>query len=231
MSIYWDRLVVSSNREELEGLLKKVDVMTVLSGICIDLAKKLYELDIEKEIRNVERQIKDFIKVEEIKNEEDEVIKKIKKKPNFFQYISESHTIKDRILHYDCPMDFLFKQMSELPYAKHHKDVDLISLIVKYDIKKGNRKQEAEILQDVKEMCKKINDVHVKYDDEDERNNVLEDIVKYFNHRVEKKKVKSDTMYAMLVHMIKNKSKMATKLLNVLYSTQKEVFLTAFKAN
>jgi hypothetical protein len=217
MSTYWDLLAGGKTESELENLMKKVDIMTVLSGICIDLSKKLYEINIEKEISNVEKtpELMDL-------------------KPLFWKYISESKTIKDRVIDYNCPMDYLYNEMTGLDYANHRKNIDFIDLLVKENIKNGNRKQEDKILTYVEEMCTKINSINASStgnsDDEvEERNNRVDDVIKYFNFHVQKLTVKPDTMYAILVHMIKNKSKTVTKLMNILHTTQKEVFLEAFK--
>jgi hypothetical protein len=217
MSTYWDLLAGGKTESELKSLMKKVDVMTVLSTICIDLAKKFYDIDIEKEIRNV-----------------DKTPELTKLKPLFWKYISESKTIADRVIDYNCPMDYLYNEMTGLDYANHRKNVELTDLLVKHNIKNGNRKQEDKILTYVEEMCTKINSINASSngnsDDEvEERNNRIDDVIKYFNFHVQKLTVKPDTMYAILIHMIKNKSKTVTKLMNILYTTQTEVFLKAFK--
>lgn len=214
MSTYWDLLSKGNNEEELKGLLKKADIMTVLSGISIDMAKKFYEIDIDKEIGNV-------AKTPELK----------KLMPQFWKYISESKTIKERVTDYNCPMDFLYKEMNNLPYANHRENIDISELMVKRNIKTGNRKQEQKILTYVEEMCSKINNINVIRSSisEDERNNMLDGVIKYYNFFVQKLTVKPDTMYSILIHMIKNKSKTTTKLMNILFTTQRETFLNAFK--
>lgn len=232
MSRYWDQLSNKSSEKELEELLKKIDVMTVLSGICIDLAKKFYEIDIEKEIKNVDKFLE--LKTETIiKKGED---KEIQMKPKFWQYVSQSKTIKSKIIDYNCPMDFLYKEMNNLPYAEQRENIDFLSLLVRRNIKDGNRKQEKKILTYVKEMCGKINNINATFtgaseDEKEEKYIMVEDIIKYYNFFIQRLTVKPSTMYAILIHMIKNKNNTAIKLMNVLYTTQKETFLNSFKQN
>lgn len=218
MATYWDLLSKEDKKETLNELMKKVDVATVLSCICIDLAKKMYDINLEEEIRHIQK-----------------VDKLDKNKPLFFKYISQSKTIDKRIRKYNCPMDFLYEDMNSLKYADDRKNIRLESLLVKEDIKKGDRKQEDKIVTYIEEMKDKINNINGKYQgDEDwkieEKNNRIDDVIKYYNYYVQKSTVKPNTMYSILYHMIKNhKTKIATRLMNILYSTQKEVFLNAFK--
>ena len=53
MSVYWDLINNGLSGNDVEELLRKVDVMTILSGIAIDMAKKFYDIDIDDEIRHV----------------------------------------------------------------------------------------------------------------------------------------------------------------------------------
>ncbi|WP_214480986.1 hypothetical protein [Bacillus sp. SM2101] len=214
MSIYWDMLKKGESENVLNKLMKKVDVMTVLSCICIDLAKKFYDTDIENEVRNV-------AKIPELKRE----------KPLFWQYVSKSETIRDRVIKYDCPMDYLIIDMSDLKYGEKREDVRLLDLVVKQNIIKADRKQKAKILNYVEVMNRDIKGIYAKVTDENERNNILDNKVKYFNYRMQKLTVKPNTMYALLREAINNKSHMTTKLMNVLYTTQRQTFLNAFIHN
>ncbi|MBM7869243.1 hypothetical protein JOC70_000712 [Clostridium pascui] len=214
MSTYWDLLSPGKASEEL---LKKVDVATVLSCICIDLAKKMYAIEIKKEIQNLSKGLGN-------------------KKPLFFKYISQSKNIGKGVEMYNTPMDYLYKEMSKLGYADDHKNIELIDLLVKRDLVAADRKQEKKIINYVEEMCNKINYINatMKSESEDneekkERNNALDNTVKYYKYYIQKATIKEDTMYSILYHMIKNnKSDITLRLMNVLYSKQKETFIKAF---
>lgn len=218
MSVYWDMISKGAKEQELKELLKKIDVMTILSGICIDLAKKIYQINTSEEIKNVQR-------ISELK----------RNKPLFWKYLGDPKMKKKnkKKKEYDmhnCPMDFLFKTMDNLKNAKHHEDIPLESLLEKRNVSKGNRKQEKKLIAYVEEKCNQINALYCNSMDEEERNKAIDSIIKYYNFKVQKLTVKPDTMCAILIHMIKNKSKNATKLMNTLHKTQKEVFLEAFKS-
>jgi hypothetical protein len=226
MSRYWDlKEKGSANQKILDALMRKVDVMTVLSGIAIDMAKKFYEIDIENEIDHVEESLK--LKNKWIKDKKGSN-KTIEAKPLFFKYISQSKTIKNRVVHYNCSMDFLYQEMNKLEYADHHENLDFSSLLVKHDKRKGNRKQKRKIIDYVDSMNEKINGMFDTYEGK-ERYNAIEDVVKYYDFFMEKLTVKPETMYSILVYM--KVGKLPIKLLNVLYKTQKEVFLNAFIKN
>lgn len=221
MSTWHDLRSKGHTEEELTELMKKIDVMTVLSGISIDLAKKLYSIKIEDEIKFV-------AKTEQLR----------KLKPNFWKDISQSLTIKNRIESYNCPMDYLNRIMSKLPNPEtQKKNIEFTSLLVKHNVKKGDRHQEDKIFNYVKDMCSKINSINAQFkkdtknteDEENEEKDILIDnVIKYYNFYMHKLKVKDDTMYAILNHASTN-SKILVKLLNVLYTTQKDILLHAFK--
>lgn len=233
MSIYWDK---RNNRDYngLNQLMRKVDVMTILSGIAIDMAKKMYDIEIEDEIKQVEFEIKDYIKrinVYDIKKKK--IIlksgkeKMVDAKPLFFKYISQSKTIKNRVTDYNCSMDYLQDEMKSRR-ADEHENIEFSELLIKQNQKNANRKQKEKIIMTVDEMVEGLNGLYAKSIDEEERANESENIIDYYKNRVGKLTVKPDTMYALLKDN-SGKSKIFVKLLNMLYTTQKEVFLGAFK--
>ncbi|WP_242524668.1 hypothetical protein [Metabacillus sp. cB07] len=227
MSYYWDQWSNGKKEHELKGLMKKVSVMTILSGIAIDMSKKFFDINIDEEIRNVEKYIKQYSKMIDKTDEETAISKNVAAKPLFWKYISQSENIKDKVTFYNTPMDYLYKAM-KTDYANHRENVEFVSLLNKKDISNGNRSQEGKILTYVKEMSTKIKKAFAEQPKE-ERITYIDNQIKYYNYKVQKLTVKEDTMYAMLVHMIKNKDKQAIKLMNILYATQRETFLKSFK--
>ncbi|TVY10006.1 hypothetical protein FPZ49_11310 [Paenibacillus cremeus] len=208
MSKYWDLLNKGVNKDNLTDLLKKIDIMTVLSGICIDLAKKFYDIDINQEVEQV-------AKTKELNC----------RKPLFWKYVSQNKEIKT--FEMQCPMDYLYIEFSDVKYAETRESISLNELLVKHKIKDGDRNQEQKIIKYVEEMSNKIIKVYINIADEDERNHILDDIIKYYDFYISKLKVKPETMYAILSKIQKNKSKVSTRLMNVLYRTQKNIFLNA----
>lgn len=233
MSVYWDQLTNGATEKELEGLMKKIDVATVLSGVCIDLAKKLYEINIGKEIRNIESYSKQYIR--RVKHEYEDKHGKVKKssrqvKPQFWVVVSKSETIGDRVTSYDCPMDYLYDIMDNLPPStRKTKNVEFENLLVKYDYKKSDDKQEKKMLEIVEKIYTSINGVYASSRTDKDKDILVSNMINNCNLRIEKLTVRPATMYATLSHMIKNKSSNATKLMNTLYTTQKDTFLAAFK--
>ncbi|MBU3186638.1 hypothetical protein [Clostridium estertheticum] len=220
MSTYWDLKRENNTVEEkniLNKLISKVNIATVLSCICIDLAKKFYDIDLNKEIRELSK---------------GKLLKK--KKPEFFKQISQSKTIKNRVQTYNCPMDHLQIIMDNIDSAKYRKNIAFTELLIKQNVKDGNRRQVDKILIYVKEMCVKINKLNAVAceldSDIEEKNTKIDDIIKYYNFYIQKLNVKEDTMYSILSYVPKDtNSKIQAKLLNILYTTQKTVFLSEFK--
>jgi predicted phosphatase len=213
LSTYWDLKDKGLKGRKLERLLKKTDVLTVLSGVVIDLSKKLYKINIKDEIEHIE-----------------ELPELAERKPKFWQFISESDTIRNRVKYYRCPMDYLAQELGNLEYATKRENVDFRSLLVMHKVKQANRHQQKKIRDNVKKYSSNIKNAYSSIRDEDERNNRIKNIVKYYNFHIEKLNVKEDTMCAILMRMIKDNSEDAIKLLNILHSTQREVFLNAFKS-
>ena len=216
MSEYWDLVNEGETSvEKLDKLMKKVDVATVLSCICIDLAKKMYDINLDKEIKNLEEGLRS-------------------KKPNFFKNVSQSKNIGNKVEKYNTAMDYLDQEMSNLKYADPIRNIDFLTLLDRKNLHKADRKQEDKIIDYVEEMTDEIKYFNAIYKGEDdntveERNNSITDVAKYYGWYIHKLSVKEDTMYSILVHLIKNNmGNISANLLNILYITQKETFLKAF---
>lgn len=214
MSVYWDLINKGVSGEKVAELLKKVDVMTILSGIAIDMAKKFYEISIEKEISNVS---------------ENELLKDKVKKPKFWKYVSQSKTIRNRVQNYDCPMDFLITELEDLDKAVKRTDIPFEKFLVKRNEKKANRKQMMKVIDRVRLADNLIKSENASYTDEDEKVITIEDVIKECIDTVKKLKIKEDTMYAIIKEACDINTDVLMKLLKVLYETQTETFINAYK--
>jgi hypothetical protein len=214
MSVYWDLLNNGESGEHVTELLKKVDVMTVLSGIAIDMAKKFYEINIDKEIDNVSKNIK---------------LKERRKKPQFWKYVSQSKTIKDRIVHYECPMDYLIEELDLIEQADRKGNLPFDKLLVKKNEKKANRKQMDKILSKVTEADNLIKKEIITGGENEEKIVLIEDLLKECSDFIKNLKIKEDTMYVLLKNISETNSKIMHRLLKVLYEAHTEIFLNAFK--
>jgi hypothetical protein len=84
-------------------------------------------------------------------------------------------------------------------------------------------------------MCNKINACNAeKIDDNDEdakkeRDNKLDNTVKYYRYYLAKATISEDTMYAIIFHMLKNsRTDIQARLLNELFNNNPDVFLSIF---
>lgn len=211
MSRYWDMLNKGKSEEEISELMKKIDVVTVLSGICIDLAKRMFDININKEIDRIS-------KTKEL----------LKEKPLFWKYVSQANEIVTT--RYDCPMDFLYEEMTLLSYADPVEEISFFNLLSSGEVKKSNRRQERKILSYVESMVTKINNTYSSNLSEEERDRRIDDIIKYYRFYIDKIQINESTMYSLLVKISKNKKdKIALRLLNTLHSSHKDIFLGCFR--
>ncbi|GLI82335.1 hypothetical protein ANABIO32_00210 [Rossellomorea marisflavi] len=214
MSAYWDLINNENSPEIASELLKKVDVMTVLSGIAIDMAKKFYEINIQKEIQNVESH---------------EFLKNKKKKPNFWQYVSQSKTIKNRIMHYDCPMDYLISELNGIEQAERKQNIPFSELLIEKETKKVNYKQFDKIIEKMKILDNFIKSENAKLLEKDEKFIAIEDLIKECNDYLKKLKINEDTMHVLIKYVVDTDSKMSLRLFNSLFNTHLDLFLKSFK--
>jgi hypothetical protein len=205
MSVYWHRL---SNYQDADDVLDKINVLTVLSGVSIDLAKKLYDIDFEKELLN-----------NSIAGD----------KPLFFRYVSQNKNIKNKIVKYNCPMDHL-QEIIQTKNAKQTLDINILDLLIKQNLKGANRKQQKKIIDLTNEMCNKLNGLYVLRvtGDTEEIDRQIEDVIIEYTNKIKNRKMKSDTMYGLILEVITNGS-YPLRQLNALYQAYPEIFINAFK--
>ena len=217
-----------SLERQMKNLMVKIDVVTVLSSICIDLAKKFYDLDIDKAIR-------DISKSKELRY----------LKPTFWNIINKPKPDKeegnkknikpeDKVEDYNCPMDYLNTRLSKLPNANRKNNMELSTFLIPCKVAEGDRNQEDKIFDYARNMCYKLNGIHAEHNgtedyEVEERNNLIDNQIKYYNFRMRKLTVKKSNMYSILNHMVKNNdTDIQTKLMNILFTRHKDIFLETF---
>ncbi|WP_240941552.1 hypothetical protein [Paenibacillus sp. HB172176] len=216
MSRYWDLFNKGHTETELHELMKKIDVVTILSGMCIDLAKKMFDIDINKEIEHIS-------KTKELKKE----------KPLFWKHINQNATMQTEV--YDCPMDYLIKELSGLKYAEQKADISFESFLIKHKTRGFNYDQEQKIFNYVENMISKINNTYASSLLPEEKDRRIDDAIKYCKFFIGKLQVNKETMYSILFKFTstaikKNqREKIAARLLDILFSTHKDVFLRSFQ--
>lgn len=214
MSVYWDLINKGYINSDIDQLLKKVDVMTILSGISIDMAKKFYEIDISKEIENVSK---------------NNLLKERVKKPIFWKYVSQNKSIGKKIEPYDCPMDFLIEELEGFKQADRKVNIDFEKLLIKKNEKKANRKQLDKIFCKLEEVDNAVKSLNASSKELDEKSIEIEDVLKECADRIKKFKIKEDTMYSLLKNTYEEYPKLLLRLLKILYDTHQDVFINAFK--
>ena len=207
MSKYWNML---SKGKEDKDILKKINVLTVLQGVSIDLAKKLYDVDFEGELQN--NSITDD-------------------KPLFFKYISRNKNIKNKITKYSCPMDFL-QEVITVQNANQKEDVCIMDLLIKQSLKNANRKQQTKIFELTNEMCSILNGLYaIRAGTDDHTKEIdrqIDDVISEYNQKIKNRKMKTDTMYGLLLSVI-NSGGYVVRQLNALYKAYPEIFINSFK--
>lgn len=221
MSNYWDMINNNIyNSDKLNEAIKAVDICTILSEISIDSAKRMYTIDIAKQIRELSKS--NLVNIE---------------KPNFFKYISKNENINKKIRHYETSMDYLQMAMSNIQRADERKTVKLERLLIDKDTRKIKSKQVKSIIKLINEATDDIKRVESKYsnekDDESkaEKYNKVDSIKNDSLNKLKRYKLKSETIIVIIQKIFSNELECKYKLdlLNILYRADKEKFIEVFK--
>lgn len=234
MSKYWDGLKNGVDSEDLSKLLKNIDVMAVLSGVAIDMSKKLYKIDLKKEIKNIDN--KNIYKEKKVEQSG----KVVKINPLFFQYVKASKTIKNRVGKYETPMDYLYIAMRQY-YAKYRKSINFNDLLIDCgDLKQLDKSdidyaQHKKIMDYISMMNDRVNKVYLhksaSEDQQKEELNKIDDIYRYCAHYLSRLTIKPATMHHILSNKENYKNISEIRLMMMLHKTQTETFLNTFKTS
>lgn len=224
MSWYW-----KDNTKELADI---VCIMSVIAQCSIDNSKRLYRVDIAKEIKRISEL--DSMKHTTTNSKDNE----IKAKPNFWKYVS-SKVNTDSLINCDCPMNYLQDVLdNQIKVASKYKDTVYNIKFLETIPGKANDKQ----VTRVEEVLKKLDDAVKEHNDKVASGEILEDedkwneeqqvmqkdVVKYISGLKLKEKTVSILIAKALSKNGMNK-KYKRKLLNALYRSHKELFLNCFK--
>lgn len=207
MSAYWDLINKGVTGVRVEELLKKVDVMTILSGIAIDMAKKFYDINMRKEIEYVN------------KNKE---ISERNKMPMFWTSVSQSKSIKHRVEHYDCPMDYLLEEISSIKDADKTNVIELEDLIKDFSTRHVNVQQIKNVENVIKTYFNKVGEIRLENSD-DIRYKLIE-LENETVNKIKKWKLKSDTISILLKSPHFLGDDMLIKTLKMLYECHVDEF-------
>lgn len=185
MSKYYDSNMTN------DELLKKIDVMTVLSCICIDLAKKFYDIDISKEIDNVRKVIVTNNKIE---------------KPLFWSYVSEG-VDKEKLVRHNTPMDYLIEILNEIPIANKRETLNIGSFIMnKTEDMRADLRQISKIQDMATSFLKQVYAIQSNTTMERELQiDTLKIITIEFNNKISKLKIREATMIDLIKRLVDNR--------------------------
>lgn len=224
---YWDRKNNGASKEELEELQEIVDIMTILSGCAIDNAKRVYDVDMDSEIKY----IRDKLNVD--------------KKPLYWRYVTQDKQFnkeeyrKENSRKYDASMDILSEVIDlKVKKANGNGELSLASILKTYNRDKANRKQMQVILESVTELDNLIKELFENKTKENE-----EELYREIDLKVDevdtlllKMNLKEETIYNILLLLDGegHKSKcekyksVACRIINTLYRKNSEKLLNVF---
>lgn len=213
MSNYWDKIANNGSSYDISVLLNKVDVMTVLSGICIDLAKKFYAIDIEKEVKEVR-----------------EIDQIDKKKPMFWRCVSETKFKKGTLRGFDTPMDYLTLEMSKLDYAYRKDSIEFESIMNVVDLRNSNHKQIQKLIEYVNTLSNRLFSISSNRAlTKKESYEKSIDTIRYYGYELNKIAIKKETMYSLIKTTTTKDSDVGVNniamMLKTLYDNNSEMFL------
>ena len=134
-SIYWHRMNEKAPYQELANIYMDICTLSVMSGIEIDKAKKVFTIDSEKELDKIRSKYAGMYF------------------PEFFRYIDKLKSSKKKIKSkrlengyykkYNCSMDRLYGKIINKNLAVCKADGDIIKIIMKYSDKRRIDKEQA----------------------------------------------------------------------------------------
>jgi len=200
MSTYWDLLNTGEKGNHVDELLKKVDIMTVLSGIAIDMAKKFYDIDMDKEINEVS------------KNKQ---LNDKKKKPKFWVFVSQSNTIKNRVEFYKCPMDYLIFELEGLDDTPQSLTIPFDEIINDFSTQKINIRQMKKVEELILDYSNEYKTIQIKHSEN--KRSKLNELENQVTNKLKSWKLKADTISMILKNTYVLNDELLLKTLKLLH--------------
>lgn len=237
MSLFHHLQSIGKN-EKAEEVLQLTNLVAALSTLAIDVAKKTFEIDVKKAVRSVVLAVNKFI------NKDDGILKfeevpeeKKKFKPSFFENIDRKKRREVMYVQFETPMDILQAILNNTGNAKPTKTNELIDLLNNsLDKDKANRNQKKKLIEIGEELEDAISKIYVDIKDKEKQFTLINDVVRKFEARIGKLKIKPETIYSFIsdIHDSKAKVKIDKKynrLLKIIFKTHKEIFINIFSEN
>lgn len=221
-----------------------VEIISVASTISIDLAKRTYDIKIEKELERLDNIVKSTLRVDKEGNKLYPVFLcrgKKNRKPSYYKtpmdYLNKIFSVKNTEIE---EVEVKVKRGKEL---KSSDIIDIWDLVAKcdeneeiYNVRNANDKQENEILSLVNDYSLSVTTYHAqiksaKGDDKKQLSKEIVNEAQEFESKMKKRSIKSVTIYAILYHLFKAKTidKNTIKVLNALYMSESKKLINAFE--
>jgi hypothetical protein len=225
LSWHWN-----DNTQELADI---VCIMSVLAQCAIDNSKRLYQVDIAKEIKRISQL--DCMKHTTINTNN----KAIKAKPYFWKYIS-SAVNEESLIECNCSMNHLQKALDTIKCASKENDTINTVEMIQLRTGKANDKQ----MKIIEKIIKGYDDKIKEHNDKVEKNIIVENKEKWNKQQqdllnkvitdIKKLKILEKTMQTLITKAIDPASqsmnkKYKRKLLNALHKSHTASFLNCFK--
>lgn len=225
----WD---AKEKNEDISDMLDKLSVLSVAQGICIDYAKRIPAISINKVLSDANKLLNELLGDDKQiptwwADRHPEAVK---------QYVKQEKEGKAPTkVKFECPMDYLQEIFSNLPNAKGDTDIPIEDLLVKGNAGKANNAQK-HIAEDLFRLANdRIKSSHTKnIDDESKREHHVDrmDAIAKAKNEIGRRKMTENTMYALIKNIVNAEINNNTiNCLNILYQAQKELFLNCWKKN
>lgn len=223
ISNIWD---AERKQKDCSKMWNKLANLTVLSGICIDLAKRVPKVDIKL-------QISDAKKVENM----------LDYKPYWWMVRNKDvakggntkvKRMKDNdIPAFHCPMDFLYNAFTNLKYADKVKNIDIMTLLISKEKGKANNGQKHKIINILDDLAVNENKSYQKEVSKDEKEELIierNELVSEAIESIKKLTMNDITMYTAITDAINaNLDNNTIRSFGVLYRAQAKLFINAFR--
>ena len=234
---------IQIKKNNLKKLQDIIEIMNILSGVTIDSAKKSFDINIEDEIRHIERELK------KISHD----IGKEGKKPLFWQYVSKNDNIRtkngraEKLIKYNTSMDYLQDvlkwQIKDADSVKK-EEVKLQDLLINgINANDANRKQEAAAIKAVSELNTFIGSrLQGCEDDKEKQNEAFREIdneLDKITNKFKRTTLKQETMYDLILKIARigqnakvgKITKIKCRLIAFLYAESRKTLLSIFRSN
>lgn len=237
VSVYND--AVNRGKKEPKNVLKKIDSLSILAGLAIDMCKKKVDIDIEDELEYIKSDLKLKYRIDTVqKKVKKEIVEeqvKVELKPLFWVNVSDNENAGKKLTHYKTSMDYLQIIMKNTPNSIRRDAVPLSNFIKDYNKKLSDRKQRDKIFALGEDLQKGVSSVFLKYigeddDTKEERYIAQDDTYEFYISKLGKLNVKYHTMCDIIAKLDNDSnSNFRVRLMNALYKANKDLFLSVFK--